>query len=203
MALFFTLTKCNKLVFTLQITKNGRYYSILSRHRDKTKTQSCCVATSKSNSKNTECQNPKKAGGVLARNLQRIKSFSFLPKSQQTRQCFHPGASVLSREDLSVTEKAPITSKQMISAMLQYIWPADDPAIRKRVSVAVGLLVGAKLLNVAVPFMFKYSVDYLNAGGTLNMTTAPETVATVVTSLLIGCKYNKHSCNLIIIFINI
>lgn len=76
----------------------------------------------------------------------------------------------------------------MIHAMLKYIWPKDDKAVRDRVKVALSLLVVAKLLNVTVPFIFKYSVDYLNVGGTLNMETAPETVVTVATSLLLGCK---------------
>ncbi|XP_076271132.1 ATP binding cassette subfamily B member 7 isoform X2 [Rhynchophorus ferrugineus] len=54
------------------------------------------------------------------------------------------------------------------------------------VKLAVSLLIGAKIMNVSVPFIFKYSVDYLNAGAALNMDTAPQTVATVATSLLLG-----------------
>lgn len=81
-----------------------------------------------------------------------------------------------------------VTGMQMIQAMLKYIWPKDDKAVRDRVKLALLLLVGAKLTNVTVPFIFKYSVDYLNVGGTLNMETAPATVATVASSLLLGCK---------------
>ncbi|KYN01030.1 ATP-binding cassette sub-family B member 7, mitochondrial [Cyphomyrmex costatus] len=69
----------------------------------------------------------------------------------------------------------------------------DDPEIRKRVKIAVGLLVGAKVLNVLVPFIFKYAIDILNAhtavisdSAAMNLTSAPATVATVATSLLIG-----------------
>lgn len=71
----------------------------------------------------------------------------------------------------------------------------DDPEIRKRVKIAVGLLVGAKVLNVFVPFIFKYAVDVLNThtatttgSAVMSLTTAPATVATVASSLLIGCK---------------
>ena len=53
--------------------------------------------------------------------------------------------------------------------------------------MAIGLLVGAKLLNVSVPFLFKYGVDTFNTAGSLG--TPPETVATVATSILIGCKH--------------
>ena len=50
-------------------------------------------------------------------------------------------------------------------AMISYIWPKDDPGVRRRVKLAVGLLVAAKLLNISVPFIFKHAVDYLNQGG--------------------------------------
>lgn len=110
-----------------------------------------------------------------------------ISKNPPSRGCFHPGASVLSRETLPVDGK-PVTGVQMIQGMLQYIWPQDDKAIRDRVTLAVGLLISSKLMNVAVPFVFKYSIDYLNAANTINMDSAPATVATVGTSLLLGCK---------------
>lgn len=57
----------------------------------------------------------------------------------------------------------------------------------------MGLLIGAKVLNVLVPFIFKYAVDVLNTASIndsaiMDLTTAPATVATVATSLLVGCK---------------
>lgn len=73
--------------------------------------------------------------------------------------------------------------------MLRYIWPKEDKAVRDRVKLAVGLLIGAKLLNVTVPFIFKYSVDYLNVAGHLNVETAAATTTTIATSLLLGCKW--------------
>ncbi|KAF1916286.1 iron-sulfur clusters transporter atm1, mitochondrial precursor [Ampelomyces quisqualis] len=71
-----------------------------------------------------------------------------------------------------------LTSKQQRSAdwaimaeMSQYLWPSDNRGTRFRVGLSVGLLVGAKLLNVQVPFYFKTIVDSMNmdflaAGGT-------------------------------------
>lgn len=112
---------------------------------------------------------------------------------QQKRDCFHPGVTSLNREGIEFQEKESVTSSNMIKAMLRYIWPTDDPEIRKRVKVAVSLLVGAKVLNVAVPFIFKYAIDTLNTrhvantgNALLSLDTAPETVATVATSLLVG-----------------
>lgn len=67
--------------------------------------------------------------------------------------------------------------------------------IRKRVTIALGLLAAAKVLNVSVPFIFKYAMDELNGklgtGGDalLTMGSAPDTVLTVATTLLISCEY--------------
>lgn len=112
---------------------------------------------------------------------------------QQKRNCFHPGVSSLNREAIDFQNKAPVTSSEMIKGMLTYIWPKDDPEIRKRVKIAVGLLVSAKVLNVGVPFIFKYAIDTLNAqsvaaGGSavLGFGTAPEVVTTAATTLLVG-----------------
>lgn len=66
--------------------------------------------------------------------------------------------------------------------------------IRKRVTLALGLLAAAKMLNVSVPFMLKYAMDDLNEklGSTgdalLTMDSAPETVLTVAATLLISCE---------------
>jgi len=65
--------------------------------------------------------------------------------------------------------------------------------------VALGLLAGAKMLSVAVPFTFKYAVDHLNQAlpptatgeAYLNMASAPDTVLTVALTMLVGCKYEE------------
>lgn len=43
-------------------------------------------------------------------------------------------------------------------------------------------------MNIVVPFMFKYAVDSLNqmSGNMLNLSDAPNTVATMATAVLIG-----------------
>lgn len=144
---------------------------------------------SSSTEKSSKCkQSQKISGGVLGKAMASLRLPSLRPKSQPVRGCFHPGASTLSRESLPLGGAKIVSGQEMIKAMLRYIWPADDKAVRERVSLALGLLVGAKLMNIAVPFTFKYAVDYLNAGATLSMGTAPETVITVATSILLGCK---------------
>lgn len=79
-------------------------------------------------------------------------------------------------------------SRKILKAMFSYVWPKDRPDLRARVALSLGLLAGAKGMNIMVPFMFKYAVDNLNevSGNILNLADAPNTVATVATSVLIG-----------------
>uniref|UniRef100_A0A4W6E3X9 Iron-sulfur clusters transporter ABCB7, mitochondrial n=1 Tax=Lates calcarifer TaxID=8187 RepID=A0A4W6E3X9_LATCA len=81
-----------------------------------------------------------------------------------------------------------VNSAKILSAMLSYVWPKDRPDLRARVAISLGLLAGAKITNVVVPFMFKYAVDELNqmSGHMLNLNDAPSTVATMATTVLIG-----------------
>ncbi|TGO22484.1 hypothetical protein BPAE_0166g00060 [Botrytis paeoniae] len=50
----------------------------------------------------------------------------------------------------------------IIKEMSQYLWPKDNMGTRVRVGLSLGLLVGAKVLNVQVPFYFKSIVDAMN-----------------------------------------
>lgn len=60
---------------------------------------------------------------------------------------------------------------------------------------ALGLLVGAKLLNVQVPFIFKDAINYLNeyTGDALTMTDPVSAVATTAVSLMIGCEFSNSN----------
>ncbi|CAJ1058047.1 ATP-binding cassette sub-family B member 7%2C mitochondrial [Xyrichtys novacula] len=103
------------------------------------------------------------------------------------RTCWHGNAGGgLSADPKNVLKE--VNSTQILSAMLSYVWPKDRPDLRARVAISLGLLAGAKITNVMVPFMFKYAVDELNqmSGHMLNLNDAPSTVATMATAVLIG-----------------
>ncbi|XP_007548448.1 PREDICTED: ATP-binding cassette sub-family B member 7, mitochondrial isoform X2 [Poecilia mexicana] len=103
------------------------------------------------------------------------------------RTCWHGHAGGgLSADPKNVLKE--VNSTTILSAMLAYVWPKDRPDLRARVAISLGLLAGAKLTNVIVPFMFKYAVDELNqmSGHMLNLNDAPSTVATMATAMLIG-----------------
>ncbi|KAF4026972.1 hypothetical protein G4228_018817 [Cervus hanglu yarkandensis] len=93
-----------------------------------------------------------------------------------------------SRELLDATRLKDVDTRKIIKAMLSYVWPKDRPDLRARVAISLGFLGGAKAMNIVVPFMFKYAVDSLNqmSGNMLNLSDAPNTVATMATAVLIG-----------------
>ncbi|KAJ8338357.1 hypothetical protein SKAU_G00373230 [Synaphobranchus kaupii] len=104
-----------------------------------------------------------------------------------TRTCWHGHAGGgLSANPKNVLDE--VNSRKILSAMLSYVWPKDRPDLRARVAISLGLLAGAKVTNITVPFMFKYAVDGLNqmSGNMLNLSDAPNTVATMATAVLIG-----------------
>ena len=72
----------------------------------------------------------------------------------------------------------------IMKEMSQYLWPKDNLGTRFRVGLSVGLLVGAKLLNVQVPFYFKSIVDAMN----IDFAAVGGTATTVAGSMIIACK---------------
>ncbi|XVF05874.1 hypothetical protein REPUB_Repub05bG0210700 [Reevesia pubescens] len=61
----------------------------------------------------------------------------------------------------SVTEKRHAADMKILRTLAGYLWMKDNFEFRLRVMTALGFLVGAKLLNVQVPFLFKLAVDWL------------------------------------------
>ena len=59
------------------------------------------------------------------------------------RTCFHPGASHLEPNVVKGVEDE-VKGRHIVKKMFNYVWPKDKPAIRARVMVALGLLVGSK-----------------------------------------------------------
>ncbi|XP_045446041.1 iron-sulfur clusters transporter ABCB7, mitochondrial [Melitaea cinxia] len=132
------------------------------------------------------------AKNVLAAVLANRPKTGKIPVGIQKRDCFHPGASVLDREDISLGDAKPVTGMDMLRGMMAYVWPKDNEMIRNRVMMSLSLLFGAKVMNVTVPFLFKYAIDEVNqltttpAGELLGMATVPQALGTSAFSLLVG-----------------
>ena len=57
------------------------------------------------------------------------------------------------------------SGRQTIARVAPYLWPRGQGWVRRRVVLAVVLLVLAKVVSVATPFFFKYAVDALAGQG--------------------------------------
>uniref|UniRef100_A0A8D2EE35 ABC transmembrane type-1 domain-containing protein n=1 Tax=Theropithecus gelada TaxID=9565 RepID=A0A8D2EE35_THEGE len=71
--------------------------------------------------------------------------------------------------------------------------PKGRPDLRARIAISLRFWGGAKVMNIVAPFAFKYAVDSLNQmlGNLLNLSDAPNTVATMATAVLTGCGVSR------------
>ncbi|XP_011080628.1 ABC transporter B family member 25, mitochondrial [Sesamum indicum] len=87
-----------------------------------------------------------------------------------------------------------VADTKIIATLAKYLWMKDNVEFRFRVIAALGLLIGAKVVNVQVPFLFKLAVDWLatatgNAGALAEFTAANSTILALFASpaaILIG-----------------
>jgi hypothetical protein len=74
-------------------------------------------------------------------------------------------------------------TRKILATLLHYTWPAGQPGLRARVVASLALLVGGKLINIQVPFIFKAIVDSLSVGGAAVASAAGDGGATVAAAL--------------------
>ncbi|KAK6128574.1 hypothetical protein DH2020_037684 [Rehmannia glutinosa] len=87
-----------------------------------------------------------------------------------------------------------VSDTKIIATVAKYLWMKDNIEFRLRVIAALGLLIGAKVVNVQVPFLFKLAVDWLGtatgkAGALAEFTAANTTYLALFASpaaVLIG-----------------
>jgi len=113
---------------------------------------------------------------------------------QGKRTCFHPGVGSTGHTTTYTQFGKDVGSNHILKQMLSFVWPKDKPWIRRRVVLALGLLIGAKLVNVSIPFIFKELVDHLNLG---NFDTAQGTIITTATALVLAYGIAKGSTSLL------
>jgi ATP-binding cassette subfamily B (MDR/TAP) protein 7 len=87
--------------------------------------------------------------------------------TSETAQNLGPGVPTATRKDpLALDDKTNKEQRKadwaIMKEMTQYLWPKDSLGTRFRVGLSLALLVGAKVLNVQVPFYFKSIVDSMN-----------------------------------------
>ncbi|OEL34848.1 ABC transporter B family member 25 [Dichanthelium oligosanthes] len=75
-----------------------------------------------------------------------------------------------------------IADSQILKNLGKYLLLNDSPDFRIRLVLSLGLLVGAKVINVQVPFLFKLAIDWLAAlgGAEASLASFTETNATLL-----------------------
>jgi len=84
------------------------------------------------------------------------------------------------------SKEKEVSGKQMLGILAGHVWPKDNLEVKTRVVGALGLLVGAKVINTCVPFIFSHAVDSLNTANQLSLSVPESAAATMITTTLIG-----------------
>ncbi|KEH28217.1 transporter family ABC domain protein [Medicago truncatula] len=123
-----------------------------------------------------------------------IKAFLSDPSSSHNRSLKVDGRALFStsaktdegsqrnkKTDSNVAKSPPGGADlRILKSLAGYLWMKDNPEFRFRVVAALCLLVGAKVVNVQVPFLFKLAVDWLNtATGNAGLVASSPTVMTL------------------------
>lgn len=99
-----------------------------------------------------------------------------------------------SNDPLNLNQATATSNKQqretdwsIVKKLIGHIWPKGDRGTKIRVILALGLLIGGKLLNVQVPFFFKGIVDQINevVNAPLDITN-PNTAWTIAGAAIVG-----------------
>ncbi|KAK5075119.1 Iron-sulfur clusters transporter atm1, mitochondrial [Lithohypha guttulata] len=96
-----------------------------------------------------------------------------------------------STKDLSKKEQRAVDFAIM-KEMVRYLWPKGDFGTKLRVGTALAFLVGAKVLNVQVPFYFKSIVDSMN----IDFMAVGGTAWTVAGSMIVAYGITRISATI-------
>ncbi|KAJ5125305.1 hypothetical protein N7448_004628 [Penicillium atrosanguineum] len=85
-------------------------------------------------------------------------------------------------ESTKATQEQRKADWAIMREMAKYLWPKNDWGTKLRVGSALSLLIGAKILNVEIPFYFKSIVDSMN----VDFASVGGTAYTVAGSMIIA-----------------
>ncbi|OQR76970.1 ATP-binding cassette sub-family B member 7 [Tropilaelaps mercedesae] len=147
------------------------------------------------------CRGPTFVQLVSKRQASSSRTLGIGPESYNTRKKILTRAVQLGRvsKDVHDHNSSLVTPKigvnrerisgwKIVREMFKYVWPKERPDIRRTVTLALGILVTAKLVNVSVPFIFKYLIDFLNqtTGSKLQFSDVPTAVASTAFTLVLA-----------------
>ena len=106
---------------------------------------------------------------AISRHFPKFQSNLFKQALISNKKSFHTtirtGFARNSHEGLNsgvAGSRKQITSSFMVKNMLRFVWPKGNRRAKVLVIGALGLLFASKLVNISVPFVFKYAVDFIN-----------------------------------------
>ncbi|CAI7645535.1 unnamed protein product [Penicillium bialowiezense] len=103
------------------------------------------------------------------------------PKESGETKTPPPKKDLLS-EPMAASKEQRKADWAIMKEMAKYLWPKNDWGTKLRVGSALSLLIGAKILNVEIPFYFKNIVDSMN----VDFATLGGTAYTVAGSMIIA-----------------
>ncbi|KAH7080788.1 P-loop containing nucleoside triphosphate hydrolase protein [Paraphoma chrysanthemicola] len=121
-----------------------------------------------------------------------------LEETKAAKPSLDPATAKVAKGDPLLQEQMLSTKEQrkadwaIMKEMSKYLWPKDNMGTRFRVGLSVGLLVGAKLLNVQVPFYFKSIVDSMN----IDFVAVGGTAYTVAGSMILAYGITRMGATL-------
>jgi ABC transporter ATM len=114
------------------------------------------------------------------------ESIGKTPETARKPAPAQPATTAAPKDPLAPTDKTNSEQRKadwaIMKEMAKYLWPRDNLGTKVRVSVAVALLIGAKVLNVQVPFYFKSIVDSMN----IDFVAVGGTATTVAGSMILA-----------------
>jgi len=125
---------------------------------------------------------------VQSQSLRRPRAADNIPGTRpETAQKPGPAIPSTARKDpLALDDKTNKEQRKadwaIMKEMAKYLWPKDSLGTRFRVGLSLTLLVGAKVLNVQVPFYFKNIVDSMN----VDFVAVGGTATTVAGSMILA-----------------
>lgn len=104
-------------------------------------------------------RNVPKNNTIQSLNPRRFASNTTVKKPEVVK----PAQKATTAKPAQAQTKAPTISElKILKDLFKYIWPRGDNKVKSRILIALSLLIGAKLLNVQVPFFFKQTIDSMN-----------------------------------------
>ncbi|KAA0163285.1 hypothetical protein FNF28_04343 [Cafeteria roenbergensis] len=88
-----------------------------------------------------------------------------------------------------------IPLRELLPELGRYLWPEGRPWLKARVAFALSLLLGAKLLTIQVPFIFKDIVDQLSPETVEGLAAADKAVLAMPLALLLGYGLARTSAS--------